>query len=138
MRVLREHGFSIVVIELNHETVARIRKDDVSAIYGDAEQRDILERAGIANARALILTADSSATDATVRAARELNPSIFVMARAAFASQLQSLEQAGATIALASEVEVAVSMTTHLMRHLQASPEQLDSERERARLELAG
>jgi len=138
VRVLREHGFSPVVVELNHETVARVKRDGASAIYGDAAQREILERAGIRSARALILTADGSATDATVRAARELNPGIFVMARASFASQLPALERAGSTIALASEVEVALSMTSHLMRRLGASPEQLDSERERARLELAG
>jgi CPA2 family monovalent cation:H+ antiporter-2 len=138
MRVLREHGFSSVVIELNHETCARVRADGGRAIYGDAAQRDILERAGIRTARALILTADTAATDAAVRAARELNPDIFVMARTAFASQLPALERAGATVALASEVEVALSMTTHLMRRLSATPEQLDSERERARLELAG
>jgi monovalent cation:H+ antiporter-2, CPA2 family len=138
LRVLRENGFSSVVIELNHETVAKIRREGTTAVYGDAAQLDILERAGIRSARALILTADSSATDATVRAARELNPNIFVMARAAFASQLHALERAGATVALASEVEVALSMTTHLMQRLGAKPEQLDSERERARLELAG
>jgi CPA2 family monovalent cation:H+ antiporter-2 len=138
LRVLRENGFSPVVIELNHETVARIRREGTPAVYGDAAQLEILERAGIRSARALILTADSSATDATVRAARELNPNMFVMARAAFASQLHALERAGATVALASEVEVALSMTTHLMQRLGAKPEQLDSERERARVELAG
>ena len=138
LRVLRENGFSPVVIELNHETVAKIRAEGTTAVYGDAAQRDILDRAGIRSARALILTADSSATDATVRAARELNPNIFVMARAQFASQLNALERAGATVALASEVEVALSMTTHLMQRLGAKPEQLDSERERARVELAG
>jgi CPA2 family monovalent cation:H+ antiporter-2 len=138
MRVLSEHGFSPVVIELNHETVARVKSEGSHAIYGDASQREILECAGIRTARALILTADGSATDATVRAARELNPNVFVMARAAFASQLPSLERAGSTIALASEVEVALSMTSHLLRRLGATPEQLDSERQRARVELAG
>jgi CPA2 family monovalent cation:H+ antiporter-2 len=138
LRVLREHGFSSVVIELNHETCARVRADGGRAIYGDAAQRDILERAGIQTARALILTADSPSADVAVRCARELNPDIFVMARTAFASQLPALERAGATVVLASEVEVALSMTTHLMRRLSATPEQLDSERERARVELAG
>ena len=137
LRVLREHGFSPFVIELNHDTVTRLHKEGTSAVSGDATQRPILEQACIQTARAIVLTSDdSAANDATVRLARELNPGIFVMARAAFASQLPALERAGADVALANEVEVALSMTTHLMKHLAATDDHLPAPHEHARAEL--
>jgi CPA2 family monovalent cation:H+ antiporter-2 len=135
-RVLRELGITPVVIELNHETIAQLQRDGVAAVHGDAGQHAILASAGVARARAIIFSADAAATEGAVRAARELQPGIFVMARAAYASSLPTLEQAGASVALSSEVEVALSMTDRLLHELDASRQQLDTARERARKEL--
>lgn len=58
-----------VVIELNHQTVQELHAQGVEAIYGDAAHPDILERAGIARAMALIFAAAGTPAEAVTRVA---------------------------------------------------------------------
>jgi monovalent cation:H+ antiporter-2, CPA2 family len=135
-RVLRDHGLSPVVIDLNLDTVRSLKEAGIHALYGDASQREILERAGIDHARRFILSAPMDDAEAAIRLARSLNPGLQVMARSAYASGLGDLERAGAA-AFSSEIEVAVSMIGRLTRQLGASPEEADVARVRARAELS-
>jgi CPA2 family monovalent cation:H+ antiporter-2 len=136
--LLSENGIEPTVIELNHETVAKLTRDGMPSIYGDAAQREILERAGVGSAGSLIFSADGAAPDAAIRYARELNPEITILARAGYASEIRSLEQAGANAVVSSEAEVALAMAERLLRQLGATGEVLDHVRERVRERLAG
>jgi CPA2 family monovalent cation:H+ antiporter-2 len=138
-RLLRENGVDPVVIELNVETVRRLRQDDVVAIYGDALQPTTLEAAGVQNAASLILTSAGMGDSAEViRAARALNPRIRVFARAAYLRDLPELRDAGADAVFTGEGEVALALTEAILHRLGATPEQIDRERHRAHSELFG
>jgi monovalent cation:H+ antiporter-2, CPA2 family len=138
-RLLRENGVEPVVIELNVETVRRLRQDDVAAIYGDALQPTTLEAAGVQNAASLILTSAGMGDSAEViRAARALNPRIRVFARAAYLRDLPELRDAGADAVFTGEGEVALALTEAILHRLGATPEQIDRERHRAHSELFG
>lgn len=50
-RLLAVHGIEPRIIELNFETVQRLRSEGIPAIYGDASHADILKEAGAAGAR---------------------------------------------------------------------------------------
>lgn len=132
--LLLDNGIEPIVIELNLDTVRRLRTFDVRAVYGDASRPDILAEAGIARARHLLLTAATGAAEAEiVRRARELNPSIRVVARTQYVHQVPALRKAGATDVFADEGEVALAITTSILGHLGATDDQID--RERARVE---
>ena len=136
-RLLRENGIQPCVIEMNLNTVRELRAQGVSAIYGDACQRDILISAGVEHSDSLILTASSvQGSDEVVRIARELNPGIHVLARSTYVRELPGLRAAGAETVFAGEGEVALALTETLLRELGATPEQIDRERERVRAEL--
>jgi CPA2 family monovalent cation:H+ antiporter-2 len=135
-RTLKEHGIEPTVVELNHETVADLEKRGVSAVYGDAMQREILEQAGIRTARTLIFAASGTPAEAVVRAAKDLNPAVSVFARSQYAAEVEQARAAGADVVVAAEAEVALAMTEHMMTALGASPEQLDRARDRVRSEL--
>src|SRR5688572_12618588 len=80
-RLLRENEIRPTVIELNLETVRLLRKQGISAVYGDSSQRDTLKTAGIESAGNLILTSSAiHGSSEVIRLARELNPSIRVLA----------------------------------------------------------
>ena len=136
-RLLQERGIETTIIEMNIATHGRLRSEGRRAVYGDANQREVLEQAGVAHARSLILSA-SGAIDATeaIRTARELNPRIHVVARAGYLSEAEPLRQAGADQVFSGEAEVALAMTDSILRQLGATPEQLDEEHERIRTEL--
>jgi CPA2 family monovalent cation:H+ antiporter-2 len=139
VRLLRENGIEPTVIELNLDTVKQLRSDGVTVVYGDATHSETLRTAGVAGAGSVFLTASGmTATTEVVRLARELNPAVRVLVRAAYLSECTRLVAAGADAVFAAEGELALAMSESLLRDLGASPDQIDRERERVREELSG
>jgi CPA2 family monovalent cation:H+ antiporter-2 len=136
-RLLRENGIEPTIVELNIETVRQLRQEGVTAVYGDVTQRETLEGAGASGAGSLILTSAGMGSSAEViRMARELNPGLRVLARAAYLRDLPALRKAGADAVFTGEGEVALALTEAILHRLGATPEQIDHERERAHTEL--
>jgi K+:H+ antiporter len=73
-----------------------------------------------------------------IKTARELNPRIRVLARAAYLRDLAELYKAGADDVVTGEGEVALALTETILQRLGATPDQIDRERRRARTELFG
>jgi CPA2 family monovalent cation:H+ antiporter-2 len=136
-RLLAAHGVAPTVIELNIDTVRRLQSEGMHALYGDANQRDVLKQAGLADALALILSVPGSDDSAElIRLARELNPKLHVVVRSTFHSQARALCSAGADEAFSGEAEVAMAMIDAILTREGATPEEMDLERKRARTEL--
>jgi CPA2 family monovalent cation:H+ antiporter-2 len=133
--LLRENAIEPTVIEMNHETVERLRALGVRVLHGDAAQRAILQQAGIDRCGSLVFAASGS-PDAVIRAATDLNPEILILARATYLSEVHGLERAGARSVVAAEGEVALAMAERLLAALGATSEQLDHLRDRVRSEL--
>lgn len=139
VRLLRDNGIEPSVIELNMDTVRRLREDGIAAVYGDATKRDTLEAAGATHAGTVILTSAGMGSAADViRMARELNPKVQVLARAAYLRDLADMQKAGADRVFTGEGEVALGLIETILERLGATAEQIDRERERAHRELFG
>jgi CPA2 family monovalent cation:H+ antiporter-2 len=138
-RLLRENNVVPTVIEMNRETVSRLQAEGISAVYGDANHRDTLEKAGIESAFSLILTSSTlQGSEEVIRIAREMKPDLAVLARTAYVREIPALYRAGAEAVFSNEGEIAIAMTVEVLRGLGATPEQIDQERERvARESLA-
>jgi CPA2 family monovalent cation:H+ antiporter-2 len=136
-RLLRQSGIQPSIIELNLETVRKLRARGDLAVYGDATRAQTLEEAGAKNAIGVILTTPvEGGADAVVRRVRELNARLFVVARSTYLSEVHALKEAGADIVFSGEGEVALAMTEYTLRRLGATPEQIDRERQRVHGEL--
>ena len=135
-RLLRENGIEPTVIEMNHQTVKELRKKGTHSVHGDAARREVLEHAGIRTARSLVFAASGSPADEVTRLAKELNPTISVLARSTYLREVAATKQAGADTVIAAEVEVALAMTEYLLTAFGATRDQLDEARERARADL--
>ncbi len=97
-RELRHAGERFVVIDINPESLAEAVRDGHLVVTGDATNDDVLRTAGIDRARGLIATIDSDAYNVyTTLSARALNPSLFIVARAAQEGAEAKLLQAGAS-----------------------------------------
>ena len=131
-QLLLDNEIEPTVIELNLETVRRLKAFDVRAIYGDAVRPDILLEAGIKGADNLILTSGASRVDEEiVRQAKELNPNIAILARSQYVRELPKLHRAGAEDVFSAEGEVALAFTARILERLGATGEQIDRERAR-------
>jgi CPA2 family monovalent cation:H+ antiporter-2 len=109
-RLLTDRGADVTVVDLNLETVRRLRADGVKAVYGDVLRAGTLEEAGIATAASLVLSADVEDAAEIVRQARLLNPDLRVLARCAHLRDAAALRDAGASVVAAGEAEVGVAL----------------------------
>jgi CPA2 family monovalent cation:H+ antiporter-2 len=138
-RLLERNGIRPVIVEMNLDTVRDLREKGLTAVYGDATARETLQAAKVDKAEALILTSSSlNHSDEVIRIAREINPSIRVLARANYVHEQKSLVEAGADLVVSSEGEVALAMTEHILRELGATVEQVDRERDIVREKVLG
>ena len=136
-RLLRENGIHPVVIELNMETVRNLKADGIEAIYGDASHTATLVAAGVTRAHGLIISvADLPGAEDAIRAARDLNPRIQILARTGYLRDVPAARQAGADVVFSGEGEVALALTTAILENLGATPEQVERERDRVHREL--
>jgi CPA2 family monovalent cation:H+ antiporter-2 len=109
-RLLEERGTIITIIDLNLDTVRRLRREGRMALYGDVLRQDTLDEAGVATAGSLILSADIEDAAEVIRQARILNPSLRVLVRCAHLRDAAALRRAGATVVAAGEAEVGVAL----------------------------
>ncbi len=136
-RLLSDNGIDPVVIEMNLDTVRRLKEEGREAVYGDASHQETLEAAGVDRAANLILSASGMQASAEViRLARELNPKIRILVRTAYLREASELEAAGADAVFSEEGEVALAMNQSVLKQLGATPEQIDRERERLQADL--
>ncbi len=137
VRLLRENEVEPTVIDLNFEAVQLARRQGIAAVYGDTTQPDTLKEANTALSGTLILSASNlNGSAEVIRLARLLNPKIRVLARVEYVTELRSLKNSGADVVFSGEGEVALALSTAVLRELGATGEQIDRERERVRKEL--
>ncbi len=86
----------VVVIERDHDVIERYEKQ-ILFVEGDANEDEVLLRAGVNNAANLIVTLpDDAANLFVVLTARQLNQNLFIISRASQVTSQKKLELAGA------------------------------------------
>ncbi len=116
VRALKESDAEFLVLDLNPRTVVAKRMS-VPMHYGDATRREILERAGIAKARAVIVTVpDPGAARTIVSQARQLAPGVPIVARGRYHMHMASLRDAGAGTAVDEEVLVGTQLAAEAVK----------------------
>ncbi len=116
-KFVSEDTKDIVVVEQSEEKKDILEKDKLHYIIGDAGNEEVLEKAGIKRARALVaaLSADTENVF-LVLTARQLNPDIYIMARAASTMVRKKLYVAGANQVESPYDVGGVSMGLKLLR----------------------
>ena len=80
---LEKRGVPFVLIDFDPETVGRVKITDWLVVEGDASDNDVLQRAGIDRARALLAVTASDAQNTFITlTARGMRPDLFIVARA--------------------------------------------------------
>jgi monovalent cation:H+ antiporter-2, CPA2 family len=109
-RLLTDRGAVVTVIDLNLDTVRRLRAEGHAALYGDVLRPGTLDEAGIATAGSLILSADVEDAAEITRQSRLLNPELRVLVRCTHLRDAAALRRAGASVVAAGEAEVGVAL----------------------------
>jgi CPA2 family monovalent cation:H+ antiporter-2 len=126
--LLDQHRIEHLILELNPETIQRIRLTKKNVFFGDGASEEILFRSGIERARLLaITTPDFLNNVAVVKQARKLNPEIRIVTRAKYRSEVEALYAAGADIVVSEELEGGIEMGRYALRELGVPMEEVDA-----------
>ncbi|MBD3663680.1 cation:proton antiporter [Sulfitobacter aestuariivivens] len=96
-RLVQASGFQTVVLDHNPETIAVMRRFGYKAFLGDPSRPDILRKAGLSEARVLVVALDDKeAALRLIQYARKQRPNIHIVSRAFDRTSVYQQYQAGA------------------------------------------
>lgn len=121
-RFLEQEGFDYIALDLDPVRVRDARSAGEHVNYGDTTHRRILDAAGLDRARAVVVTFDDvHATLKVLSQVRSLQPDIPVLVRTRDDSNLERLQQEGATEVVPETLEASLMLATHLLMLLGVS-----------------
>lgn len=116
VQVLQETGIPYVVVEMNPDSVEEMKKDDIPAIYGDAGREHILDLAGITKAKLCVIATNApSASPRIIKIARHNNPTLQIIVRTRYLTDVDRLENLGADIVIPEETETTVRIFSQVL-----------------------
>lgn len=117
--VLRELDVPLLIVDLDATSVEMAERSGLEALFGDASNSDILTHAGLANARALVVTVPSqTAAELVVTSASELAPHLPIVSRAATLDGVGRLRDLGARHVINPEMEGGLEIVSQTLVEL--------------------
>jgi CPA2 family monovalent cation:H+ antiporter-2 len=117
-RVLRSVRLPHVIVDLDPETLQSEPAKGSEVLLGDIAQPGIQQRAGVANARVLVLAlSDPVATRHACRIARSLSPDVFIIVRTRYVTEIDELHRQGASQVIPEEFETSIEIFTATLQH---------------------
>jgi CPA2 family monovalent cation:H+ antiporter-2 len=111
---LETFGIPFVVIERDPDLIRDLRTRRMLCLFGDAGSRTVLEHAGAASATLVIVALPQiQPAERAVRAVRNLNRAVPLLARAHGRSEAEMLRRLGATEVIQPEVEASATLIRH-------------------------
>lgn len=109
-----------LVVEEDAPRAAEFQRRGVPTLLGDAANSEILTHAGLDHARALVVTVpDETAAELVVSAARDLAPSLPIIARAATGEGVRRLKHDGAQSVIHPELEGGLEIVRNTLLALE-------------------
>ncbi|MGZ8385939.1 MAG: cation:proton antiporter [Nitrospira sp.] len=115
-KALEIFNLPYVVIDRDPDIVRRLQSRGTACLYGDASHRELLVKAGTADASLTIVALPEIEPAAlTVRRIRDLNPQTPILARAHGLAEAERLGALGATEVIQPEVEASATLIRHAL-----------------------
>jgi monovalent cation:H+ antiporter-2, CPA2 family len=116
-RVLRAAGLRYVVVEFDGVVAQRARKAGEPVLFGDVTRPEILEHAGIERARVLVFMISApESVERSVLTARQMNPSLHIIARTRRVGEIEALHRYGADEVVSEEFETSIEVFTRVLQ----------------------
>jgi CPA2 family monovalent cation:H+ antiporter-2 len=115
-RVLESHGFEYIALDLDPARIRAARQAGDPVMYGDSADEEMLARAGIASASAVVISFSDPATALGIlRSVRRVQPDLPVLVRTADDARLKELQDAGATDVVPETFEASLMLVSHVL-----------------------
>jgi CPA2 family monovalent cation:H+ antiporter-2 len=117
--VLMSLNIPLLVIEADVERVETLNMQDITTLYGDAANSEVITHAHLDRARALVVTVpEESAATMIVASAKDLNPDLPVIVRAATEEGVYHFVALGADHVVHPELEGGLELVHHTLLQL--------------------
>jgi CPA2 family monovalent cation:H+ antiporter-2 len=135
-RVLRAKKIPFVALDLNAQTVVKMRELGLNCFYGDAASPEVLKKVNVEQATLVVITVpDPMSTEVTVKNVKDLNPDCFVLARTRFSKELEELYEYGADVVVQEEFETGLAILVRALKELKVNIGEINKEVETIRTE---
>jgi len=115
-RALEMAGIPLVVVDYNHTTVAKVKDKGITVVYGDPADRDVLDKAQVDFAKAIIIAIpDRHTQELIIGHALTLNKNIQIICRTHHEEDQTYLKSLGVQIVVQPEFEAALSIIHRLL-----------------------
>jgi CPA2 family monovalent cation:H+ antiporter-2 len=116
-RVLKEVGIPFCILEMNPDLIHEAGRRGETVSFGDGSRPEILEQAGIQDARVLVIAiSDSTATAQIVSIARRMRSDLTIIVRTRYVAELDSLYRLGANEVIPEEFETSVEIFARVLQ----------------------
>jgi len=115
-RVLESQGFEYIALDLDPARIRAARQAGDPVMFGDSADEEMLARAGIAHASAVVISFSDPATALGIlRSVRRMHPDLPVLVRTADDARLKELQDAGATDVVPETFEASLMLVSHVL-----------------------
>ncbi|MGN6453754.1 MAG: cation:proton antiporter domain-containing protein [Steroidobacteraceae bacterium] len=115
-RVLESQGFEYIALDLDPARIRAARQAGDPVMFGDSADEEMLARAGIAHASAIVISFSDPATALGIlRSVRRMHPDLPVLVRTADDARLKELKDAGATDVVPETFEASLMLVSHVL-----------------------
>ncbi len=125
-RFLEPEGFEFVALDLDAVRVRQAREAGDPVYYGDGTNRDVLRAAGIERARVLVISYFKVSTALKILGhVKKMRPDMPVLVRTRDDTELEKLQEAGATEIIPETLESSLMLASHLLHVLHVPMSQI-------------
>jgi CPA2 family monovalent cation:H+ antiporter-2 len=133
-RVLHGSGIPFLVVTLSPGGANEAEADGMIVLRGDSTRQRTLQLAGLERAKMLVIPDDDPATAHRIAMlARSLNPTMRIVVRTRFLSEIETLQRDGVDLVVAEELEGIVALFSQVLRDFQIPPDQIEAHQDAVR-----
>lgn len=135
-RALTMADIPFVVIEYNHHTAQKLKKENIEVIYGDPSDVDILDLAQVDKAKAIVIAIpDITTQQAVIVHSLTLNKNISIYCRTHHEDHQQVLKALGVATIIQPEFEASLSITNKILKSFGKGIEEIEGKISRLKIE---
>lgn len=133
-RVLSGSGIPFIIMTLSPDGANEAESENLPVVRGDYSKQFLLDLVNVGKAKMMVIADDNpSMTHHTTATARQLNPTMRIVVRTRYISDVEELTEAGADLVIAEELESIVQLFGEVLRDYRISSEQIENYEELAR-----
>lgn len=127
-KAAKETKIQSIILDINPERVQEGRVNGESILFGDASQLPILEHAQIKTARVMaIVINDPIVALRIVKVVREINASIYIIARAQYLQEASLLYKFGASEVVTAELCTSTEILSRVLRKYEVEADRISN-----------